>query len=326
VTTFADLSHHQAGVSVTAYAAAHDRVALKATEGTGYVDPTFTDRWRAAGAAGLARVAYHFDRAAFDGAAQCDWLLGAVARAGGAGPRDLLCLDSEDTATPAQASASAAAFTRRAAAAGYPGCVYTGRWFANPYGITAGVLHPSWRRLWLSDYTASHDDATMPLPVGWDRGQVLARQFTDRATVPGVTGPCDYSRVLIDWINTGDDSMSASEVATLSAQIAALSQQVSDAYRLLTVGDGPAVTEGADTHPQNLKNVRAVLRPLAAAVAAQANDETAILAAITASGSELEARLVAAIEAVPQSPSGGVDAKAVVAELRDALTRGEPPA
>lgn len=219
MTSFSDLSHHNAGVSLTAYAAVHDRVALKATEGGGYVDPTFGDRWRQAGALGLRRVAYHFDRAAYDGGAQFGWLIDAVIRAGGLRPGDLLCLDSEDTQTPNRASASAAAFTHAAAAAGYPGCVYTGRWFANPYSVTAGILHPSWRWLWLSDYTVSHTDDGMPLPNGWARSQVIARQFTSTATVPGVTGPCDYSRVLHDWLTTEDD-MSAEDVKAITDYLA----------------------------------------------------------------------------------------------------------
>lgn len=70
-------------------------------------------------------------------------------------------------------------------------------------------------------------------------------------------------------------------------------------------------------------DAQAAVARLALQVGAQANDEQVILAAITASAGTLEAKLIAAIEAAPQAPGGGVDAKAVVAELRDALARGE---
>lgn len=200
---FADASHHQAAIDLAAYAGAHDRIVLKATEGTGYTDPTFAARWRQAGALGLARVAYHFARNVNPGNLEWDHFLSAVDSAGGLGPRDWLCLDSEDTDTPRRAVAAAREFCARAVATGHPnGLVYTGRWYAEPNGLTAGVLPPGWRRLWLSDYTAAHADTDMPLPAGWSSGQVVARQYTDRAAVPGVVGGCDYSRVLNDWLTT----------------------------------------------------------------------------------------------------------------------------
>lgn len=327
MTTFADLSHHQAGVSMTAYAAAHDRVALKATEGVGYVDPTFADRWVAAGAAGLARVAYHFDRAASDGGDQCDWFLAAVRRVGGVRAGDLLCLDSEDTQSPAKAAASAAAFTNRAAAAGYRGCVYTGRWFANPYGIGANVLHPLWRRLWLSDYTLAHDDAAMPLPAGWARSQVIARQFTDRAAVPGVTGPCDYSRVLAEWLGaptpTGDTS-----VTTEADQILAAVKACQDTLYNLTRAQSPDGKPDPGHAEQAVTTANGRLTALAGALAkigqqvgALSDDEAKLLAAEDAA----TAKILAAVQTVivdPQVPNA--DPEAFVAALRDALVRGEP--
>jgi GH25 family lysozyme M1 (1,4-beta-N-acetylmuramidase) len=204
---FADLSHHQANVDLNAYiAAGHDRIALKATEGLTYTDPTFSDRWRRAGELDIARVAYHFAKCGNDGAAEYDRFYGVVFAAG-LGGNDTLCLDQEDTATPLRAAAYTAEFTQRAAARGAAGMIYTGVWYAAPNGVTASTCHPSWRRLWLSDYNANHDDLTMPLPPGWDRAQVIARQHTDRAAVAGVTGGCDYSRVLRDWLTEDGDDM-----------------------------------------------------------------------------------------------------------------------
>lgn len=217
---FADLSHHQATFTPAAYkAAGHKTVALKATEGTGYTDPTFTARWKAAGGAGLHRVAYNYSRAMFSGADEFDHLLGVVQAAGGLGPQDLLCQDVEDTNYPAGAAANARQFGARALARGYPtGLVYTGVWYATPNRVTPGLYPPGWRNLWIADYTASHADATVPLPTGWTRGQCFARQFTDKANVGGI-GSSDYSRLLTAWPNTTveDDMFEDADRTNLAA-------------------------------------------------------------------------------------------------------------
>jgi GH25 family lysozyme M1 (1,4-beta-N-acetylmuramidase) len=199
VTSFADLSHYQESVDLAAYArAGHDRVILKATEGLSVVDSRFAERWQQAGRLGLARVAYHFGRAGNSGAAEFDHLLQVV---GGLGARDVLCLDSEDTGAASRAAAHAREFTARAVARGVrTGLVYTGRWFAEPNGITAAVVQPGWRQLWLSDYGTAAD-AGIALPTGWSRAQLVARQFTDHASVAGIAGGCDYNRLLRDWLS-----------------------------------------------------------------------------------------------------------------------------
>lgn len=213
--TYADLSHHQGSVDLAAYArAGHDRVMLKCTEGTGFLDTTFTARWRQAGTLGLKRGAYHFLRNALPGAEQWAWFISAVRRAGPLQPGDWLCLDSEDPATPGRAVAASQEFTRAATLAGFvDGEVYTGRWYADPNGLTAAVFPVGWRRLWLSDYTP----AQVALPAGWTQAQLVALQFTDKATVPGIGTPCDYNRVVNDWHTTEDDmALTPAETALLA--------------------------------------------------------------------------------------------------------------
>jgi hypothetical protein len=287
--TWADTSHYQA-VDLGAYFAAHDRLAQKVTEGGWdhtqnrpvYVDPTFASRYAYCRDRRLPFVAYHFDRARFDGAEQFDTMLWAIRQAGG--PRaglDLLCLDSEDTQTPGRAAASAHEFTGRATALGFPaGAVYSGVWFASPYGIVPSLLPPGWRRLWLSDYNAAHTDATMALPFGWTRDQVIARQYTSTATVAGVSGPCDANRTLIDWLQ--EDDVTAAEVwaerlavpAALDADYSAPSYTAADViYGANVFGARAAKVLARLEKAQAAES--AALTALAGLVAAGTNDLTA---------------------------------------------------
>ncbi len=230
MTEFGDLSSYQAGADLTAYAAAgHDRVLLKATEGTGYTNPHFASWWRAAGQLGLARGAYHYAKpsAGTRPADEVRHFLAAVQAAGGLGPRDWLCLDVEDPAakTPAggrHATGLAAALV----AAGHPGgLIYTGTWWARPAGLTAAMLPPGWRRLHLADYGRTADDA-VPLPPGWDRGQVAGRQYTSGARQAGIPGPSDRSRVLRDWLPITTLEAPVTDVVLTPAQLEAVADTV----------------------------------------------------------------------------------------------------
>lgn len=204
-TQFVDLSHHNATVDLAAYAeAGHDRVVLKATEGSTFTDPEFAGRWREAGRAGLRRGAYHFARTiqAASGWDQAGRLAESVHAAGGLLRGDFLILDLEDTSVPA-AMPAAAEFVREFVAQmvmlGHAeGIIYSGSWYLNPAHITPDDVTPGWRHLWLSDYSPARDESIV-LPAEWSRDQVVARQYTNRATVPGITGPVDASRVLHDW-------------------------------------------------------------------------------------------------------------------------------
>lgn len=197
--TFADISHHQATVDVAIYARTHTAVVLKATEGTGFLDPAFIGRWELAGRLGLTRGAYHYADTTEPAGAQADLFCQAVSAASGLAPGDALILDVEDDSTPAAVSRGAlcaAEFTARMVEIGHPtGVLYTGRWYADPAGITPFTVPAGWRQLWLADYTTD-TDAAMLLPSGWDRSHVVARQYTNKGTAPGIVGPVDLSRVL----------------------------------------------------------------------------------------------------------------------------------
>lgn len=122
-------------------------------------------------------------------------------------------------------------------------------------------------------------------------GRAHLRQEIGTYTVGGVA--CDRNTILAsDWGQTGmgEASMSQAEVDAINAHTdqarQALADQLSGMYRLLTVGDGPAVAEGSDTHPHNFKNVRARVTSLSGALAALAAqpaadvDEAALAAAL----------------------------------------------
>ena len=316
---FSDLSHHQGSVDLAAYArAGHDRVMLKATEGTGFLDGQFTARWRQAGTLGLKRGAYHFLRNALPGDEQWAWFISAVRRAGPLQPGDWLCLDSEDTATPARAAACSREFTAAAVAAGFrDGEVYTGRWYADPNGLTAAVFPPGWRRLWLSDYTP----AQVALPAGWTQAQLVALQFTDKATVPGIGTPCDYNRVLHDWHTTApEDGMSRADIDAINANTDA---QFTELNRILAAHFGPASVSNPNAWPNSGFGVR-IDKNTRAAVAPLMDDEAKVLAAVQ----DAEADLAAAIAAV-QSGGAPADpaefAAAVLEKLRSAIV-GDGPA
>ena len=198
---FADISHHNGSVNLSVYkASGHDRFALKASEDTGFVDSAFSNRWAEGGRLGLARMPYHFLRNHSSGTDQFKHFNSVVPSLG---KRDMMVLDVEDIDTPGDAAAQTIAFCKAAVSAGYTrGIIYTYKFYANDRSITAGMLPAGWRQLWLADYKSAVLDKNIVLPNGWTRTQVVARQFTDKALVPGI-GLSDYNRVYRDWLTAG---------------------------------------------------------------------------------------------------------------------------
>lgn len=204
---YPDVSHHQGTINWPAVkAAGHQRAMIKATGGQvdgllRYTDPAFAANWQGAHAAGLECGAYHFARNNNAGADEWDWFIQAIRSAGGLRAGDWLCYDQEDVRVGAQTKAKQRTqeFINAAIAAGYSqGELYSGKWYLEPAGIRAVDIPAGWRKLWISDYAGG-----IEVPVGWSLSQIVARQMTDKRSIPGIPALTDYNQVLIDWRHNG---------------------------------------------------------------------------------------------------------------------------
>lgn len=179
-----DVSDYQGQVDWQAVAQSGVQFAFaKATEGTGFVCQTFPANWAGIRAAGLVRGAYHFAQPdANQPEAEADWFLSQV---GTLLPGDLLALDLE------AGSGDLTAWTLRwlarvAGQVGFLPLVYSGAWFLEPH-FDANDATLSGHGLWLAAYSAVLPSPPLNWPV------VAFWQYTDSATIPGVTGACDAS-------------------------------------------------------------------------------------------------------------------------------------
>ena len=181
-----DVSHYD-NVSqdfVTTANAGIVAVILKATQGTGFVDPTFLSRVAEAREAGLGVGAYHF----LDGSSPADQIAHFLTVAVSEGIVNWLALDWEPyPASQASVMQAATAAASVQAATGKWPVLYTIRSMLSAPNQTLSNCP-----LWLAEY------GTRPIcPPGWSEWKLW--QHTDGqigsapVPVPGI-GPCDRSR------------------------------------------------------------------------------------------------------------------------------------
>lgn len=313
--TFADISHHQGAVNLAAYkAAGYDRIVIKGTGGAldgslRYVDPMFATWWRQAAQVGLHRVVYHFARNNNAGADEFTWCWSQIQAAGGMRPGDILCYDQEDnrpgmTVLGAQ---RAREFTAAAVRAGVTtGWIYSGKWYLDPAGLGSGQLPAGWRTLWISDYTVGQADTAIEVPTGWARAQFVARQYTDAATMPGIPGPCDASRVLREWLNQEAD-VTADEVWNYALPVPKGSEDLFalPSYPAQDWLRGPNIR--AALLAKQVTALSATVNTLAGLIGAGDNDLTAeaVKAAVVAALAESEVHVDISVAGHPVSPPAG---------------------
>lgn len=199
--TGADISHYQGSFNPATYkAAGEDFVIVKATESTGYLDPTFKARWAAAGSAGLARAAYHFARPGDGGPdAQADHFVRAT-KAAGWRSGDGWALDMEDAGGVSAVGLLSWAdrwCLRVRGELGGRGLFYSYVPFIratmmNPGRVPGGCL------AWVARYAAAPYQDPHPRPNGWpdppDCWQCGDGAVGCVKDVAGI-GRCDYNRM-----------------------------------------------------------------------------------------------------------------------------------
>lgn len=176
-----DLSHFNA---VTSFADVKQSgivgVIHKATQGTGWTDPTYNSRKQQALAAGLWWGAYHFGTND-DGAAQAQYFLSQV----NPGPQDLLALDFEENPSSQMSIAQAEQFVTEVykQTGRYPG-FYSDALAGNLLGGNAdSVLANCW--FWRAQYSGS----APTVPPTWSTWTMW--QYTSSGSVNGIGGEVD---------------------------------------------------------------------------------------------------------------------------------------
>ena len=198
----ADFSHNNGALDHARIASAGiEIVMLKASQGTAFIDPRFVENRDGFAAVGVAVIPYHFLTIG-DPEAQADHFIKTAGLVAGS----CVAWDWETSRQDASDAPGAPAvdrfILRLEATLARDALRYHGIY--PPHGVTSGLmLKKPW---WLPRY-GSHDDGEW-----WgDPGpSCLFHQYTSKATLDGVTGPCDRSSVYVNsvadvllWIKEG---------------------------------------------------------------------------------------------------------------------------
>jgi len=189
---FVDISAFQGNIDFVAYrkwAASFDgiaRIAIKATEGTGFIDPNFaTNRAKALDAGIDVLLLYHFARPDLgnNASAEANFMQSTI---GNVRDSDLVVLDYEVSSPQANASWAYAWLSQQEANYGkLPGIYAASAYIQQRLNDPRLTKYP----LWLANWQFS-PDARPPVPPPWTSYEFV--QYTDKATnVPGIAGTVD---------------------------------------------------------------------------------------------------------------------------------------
>jgi GH25 family lysozyme M1 (1,4-beta-N-acetylmuramidase) len=172
-----DVSRHNGPIDWATVAQHIGTAATKATQGTGWVDPTFATNRAGMAAAGLQRrFLYHWLSPKDSAAAQADHYLRTVSKlAKGEG----VLLDVEEAGVTAELAAEWCEYVE--ARTGRPVTIYTGVYTARSSIWPNQRLFNGTRGRWLAAYTYEDRARKLAAPYGWD-----AWQWTSSGNIPGV--------------------------------------------------------------------------------------------------------------------------------------------
>jgi GH25 family lysozyme M1 (1,4-beta-N-acetylmuramidase) len=178
-----DISHYQRSPDwAQVKASGHDFTVLKASEGAGYIDPSFAANREAAHAAGLIVGIYHFAEAG-SASSEAAFFLGVL---GSLRANEFMVLDWECGYSGDHVAWCKAWLDAVAAATGVRPLIYMNQSEMNAHNwmpVSAGSP------LWLAKY----DGTTAPPATCNCWPNAAMKQFTDKGSVPGVSSPCDVN-------------------------------------------------------------------------------------------------------------------------------------
>jgi GH25 family lysozyme M1 (1,4-beta-N-acetylmuramidase) len=183
-----DVSHWQGPINFARVkAAGFTFVVIKATEGTGYVDPNFRAYRAQAHAAGLIVRMYHYAgsstaRRVYAWDAEAAWFMQTVGPLAVGEGADLDC---EPAVPPTDLPGWCRPWLDRVATLGASPWIYQNSSTEARWNWTAAGI-PARYGLWLAKYD---NDPDMDPVVHWP--SLVAEQYWDKATVPGIAGPVD---------------------------------------------------------------------------------------------------------------------------------------
>ncbi|MGE5123329.1 MAG: glycoside hydrolase family 25 protein [Acidobacteriaceae bacterium] len=161
-------------------------VYYKATDGTKFVDNTFTHNQQSCNSLGMPHAPYHYYQAEQDPIAQANFFISTVGRL-----YKRYILDLEDPPGTKKIAAELLAFLKRCEQlTGIKPAVYTSAGYWNEFVLP----RPTWSHnyeLLVAHYTLAH---TPTLPVGWK--SFVVWQFSEHFYFPGCSAAADG-----DWFN-----------------------------------------------------------------------------------------------------------------------------
>lgn len=193
-----DVSHHEGRIDWASVAGSGKKFAyLKASEGTGYVDPTYALNRAGATAAGLRTGAFHYaqpDSTPGEAAAEADHFAQVAAIRRG-DLRPMLDLEVRNGLSASELQGWIAAFLSRLyAQTGVRAGIYVSPSFWSSYvGDSAAAALRDGAELWIAHWTTA---GAPSLPASdWAGHGWTVWQYTDHGRVPGIAVPADVDRV-----------------------------------------------------------------------------------------------------------------------------------
>ena len=234
---------------------------IRATSGTGYVDPKFSEHWAGAGAAGILRGAYHYLFGGEDARKQAELFIDTVGADKGELPPivDLEDKFNENVPNRKLMQTCKAFLDIIEPAFGRTPMVYSRKTYLEPH-VSINGKAPTWAKdyeLWIAQYPFDFDPSRMPnvnmpkQPSGWKDWNFW--QYSESAILEGVTNDFNQPTAIdLNWFRgTEAELFQFANVEPVEAQTYTV--QAGDTFEAIAEKYGLKLIELLDANPSLLK-------------------------------------------------------------------------